>query len=202
MEEEDRKREAAIASAACLQPNYNSKKGLNSAQISKFQLCGSSAYPSCCIKDLHSHIIELKDLASVWMVVSHGMELHRRRLKIKAKSKVKDKSKGTLVETENYNVKDVYAKCKEIMDEKLIKTAEDPRITTADLSSSQEDNTVSKKRQKLHWGILYVLMKHVFYLLQARHQGAMGKEIQHVEISWNAASMLDSSKEDSVVDLF
>lgn len=56
------------------------------------------------------------------------------------------------METENYNVKDVYAKCKEIMDEKLIKTAEDPRITTADLSSSQEDNTVSKKRQKLHWG--------------------------------------------------
>ncbi|KAM3285946.1 hypothetical protein P3S67_024745 [Capsicum chacoense] len=117
MEEEDRKREAAIASAACLQPNYNTKKGLNSAQISKFQ------------------------------------ELHRRRLKIKAKSKVKDKSKGTLVETENYNVKDVYAKCKEIMDEKLIKTAEDPRITTADLSSSQEDNTVSKKRQQLHWGL-------------------------------------------------
>lgn len=43
------------------------------------------------------------------------------------------------------------------MDEKSIETAKDVRITlsissTTDLSSSQEDNTLSKKRQKLHWG--------------------------------------------------
>ncbi|MCD7457884.1 hypothetical protein HAX54_036521 [Datura stramonium] len=122
MEEDDRRREAAIASAPSLQPNFTSKKGLNPAQISKFQ------------------------------------ELHRRRLKIKAKSKVKDKSKGTLVETEKYNGKDVNAKCKEIMDEKSIKTAEDPGITSSigsmtGFSSSQEDNALSKKRQKLHWGL-------------------------------------------------
>ncbi|XP_055803619.1 LOW QUALITY PROTEIN: uncharacterized protein LOC129872725 [Solanum dulcamara] len=122
MEEDDGRREAAIASAPSLQPNFTTKNGVNPAQISKFQ------------------------------------ELHRRRLKTKTKSKVKDKSKGTLVESEMYNGKDVNAKCKEIIDEKLIKTAKDPRITlsigsTTDLSSSQEDNTLSKKRQKLHWGL-------------------------------------------------
>ncbi|MCD7452992.1 hypothetical protein HAX54_019051 [Datura stramonium] len=37
MEEDDRRREAAIASAPSLQPNFTSKKGLNPAQISKFQ---------------------------------------------------------------------------------------------------------------------------------------------------------------------
>lgn len=61
------------------------------------------------------------------------------------------------METEKYNGKDVNAKCKEIMDEKSIKTAKDPRITLSmgsmtDLSSSQENDTLSKKRQKLHWG--------------------------------------------------
>ncbi|XP_016508274.1 uncharacterized protein LOC107825869 isoform X2 [Nicotiana tabacum] len=126
MEEDDGRREAAIASAPSLQPNFTSKKGLNPAQISKFH------------------------------------ELHRRRLKIKARSKVKDKSKGTLAEVGKYHGKDNNAKCKEAMGEKSIKTAEDPRITLSissltDLSSSQEDNLVghslSKKRQKLHWGL-------------------------------------------------
>ncbi|CAN4083192.1 unnamed protein product [Withania somnifera] len=122
MEEEDERREAAIASAASLQPNFIPKKGVNPAQISKFQ------------------------------------ELHQRRLKIKAKSKFKDESKGNLVETEKCNGKDVNAKRKEIMDEKSIKSADDPRITLSigsmtDLSSSNEDNRVSKKRQKLHWGL-------------------------------------------------
>lgn len=84
--------------------------------------------------------------------------MHRRRLKIKAKSKVKDKTKGTVVSTKKYNGEDVNAKCKAIMDEKSIETAKDVRITlsissTTDLSSSQEDNTLSKKRQKLHWGL-------------------------------------------------
>ncbi|KAJ8545885.1 hypothetical protein K7X08_018468 [Anisodus acutangulus] len=124
MEEDDGRREAAIASAPSLQPNFNPKKGLNPSQISKFQ------------------------------------ELHRRRLKIKAKSKVKDKSKGTLDEAEKYNGKVVNTKCKEIMDEKSIKTAKDPRITlsiSSMMEPSQEDNlaghTLSKKRQKLHWGL-------------------------------------------------
>ncbi|KAK6798181.1 hypothetical protein RDI58_005883 [Solanum bulbocastanum] len=122
MEEDDGRREAAIASAPSLQPNFTNKNGVNHAQISKFQ------------------------------------ELHQRRLKIKAKSKVKDKSKRTLVSTKKYNGEDVNAKCKEIMDGKSIETAKDPRITlsissTTDLSSSQEDNTLSRKRQKLHWGL-------------------------------------------------
>ncbi|XP_060194469.1 uncharacterized protein LOC132623697 [Lycium barbarum] len=127
MEEDDGRREAAIASAPSLRPNFTPKKGLNPSQLSKFQ------------------------------------ELHRRRLKIKAKSKskVKDKSKG-LDKAGKYNGKDVNAKCKEIMDEKSIKAAEDPRITLSigsmtDLSPSQEDSlaghTLSKKRQKLHWGL-------------------------------------------------
>ncbi|XP_004232346.2 uncharacterized protein [Solanum lycopersicum] len=122
MEEDDGRREAAIASVPSLQPNFTNKNGVNNAQVSKFQ------------------------------------ELHRRRLKIKAKSKVKDKTKGTVVSTKKYNGEDVNAKCKAIMDEKSIETAKDVRITlsissTTDLSSSQEDNTLSKKRQKLHWGL-------------------------------------------------
>ncbi|KAK4367973.1 hypothetical protein RND71_011765 [Anisodus tanguticus] len=124
MEEDEGRREAAIASAPSLQPNFTPKKGLNPCQISKFQ------------------------------------DLHRRRLKIKAKSKVKDKSKGALDEAEKYNGKVVNTKCKEIMDEKSIKTAKDPRITLSISSMtepSQEDNlaghTLSKKWQKLHWGL-------------------------------------------------
>ncbi|CAN4079953.1 unnamed protein product [Withania somnifera] len=121
MEQDDERREAAIASTPSLQSNFATKKGLNPAQISKFQ------------------------------------ELHQRRLKIKAKSKVKDKSKGTLVGTKKYSGKDVDAKCKDL-DEKSIQIAEDPRISLSvgsrtDLSSSKEDNTLSKKRQKLHWGL-------------------------------------------------
>ncbi|XP_018629042.1 uncharacterized protein [Nicotiana tomentosiformis] len=140
-EDDDGRREAAIASVPSLQPNFTSKKGLNPAQISKFQ------------------------------------ELHRRRLKIKARSKVKDKSKekfsGTLAEVGKYHGKDVNAKCKEAMGEKSIKIVEDSRITLpisslTDLSSSQEDNLVghslSKKRQKLHWG--YDLSKCLLLLEQ------------------------------------
>lgn len=72
-----------------------------------------------------------------------------------------------------YHGKDNNAKCKEAMGEKSIKTAEDPRITLSissltDLSSSQEDNLVghslSKKRQKLHWG--YDLSKCLLLLEQ------------------------------------
>ncbi|WMV16853.1 hypothetical protein MTR67_010238 [Solanum verrucosum] len=134
MEEDDGRREAAIGSAPSLQPNFTNKNGVNNAQISKFQT-----------KEIQNLLAELR-------------ELHRRRLKIKAKSKVKDKSKGTLVSTKKYNGEDVNAKCKEITDENSIETAKDPRITlsissTADLSSSQEDNTLSRKQQKLHWGL-------------------------------------------------
>lgn len=72
-----------------------------------------------------------------------------------------------------YHGKDVNAKCKEAMGEKSIKIVEDSRITLpisslTDLSSSQEDNLVghslSKKRQKLHWG--YDLSKCLLLLEQ------------------------------------
>lgn len=44
MEEDDRRREAAIASEPSLQPNFTTKNGVNAAQISKFQVISFSSF--------------------------------------------------------------------------------------------------------------------------------------------------------------
>lgn len=44
MEEDDGRREAAIASVPSLQPNFTNKNGVNNAQVSKFQVISFSPY--------------------------------------------------------------------------------------------------------------------------------------------------------------
>ncbi|XP_019182454.1 PREDICTED: uncharacterized protein LOC109177532 [Ipomoea nil] len=126
MEEDDERREAAIASAPSLRPNFRPTSGITSDQLSKFQ------------------------------------ELHRRRLQIKSRSKTKNYSrKGNVNGHGKSHGKDSNAKeCLEHMNEEVDGPTEDlavPKSSLADISSSQQDNTVShnesSKRQKLHWGL-------------------------------------------------
>ncbi|KAL2335257.1 hypothetical protein Fmac_016470 [Flemingia macrophylla] len=72
MEEEDRKREAAIASTPCLQPNFN-RKGVSQVQLSKF-------------RELHKRRLQLKS---------------KSKFKTKSKDGINKKSQGGSLSSQN-----------------------------------------------------------------------------------------------------
>ncbi|GAA0139146.1 hypothetical protein LIER_00755 [Lithospermum erythrorhizon] len=124
--EEDERREAAIASSQSLRPDYKPEKptSITQTQLSKFQ------------------------------------ELHRRRLQLKSKSTIKKKTKGRYEGTIKSQRNNSNAEECEV--DKLIGTsAEQPPPMYGENSSNCSNNegesvvafSVSKTRQKLHWGL-------------------------------------------------
>ncbi|XP_057949951.1 uncharacterized protein LOC131144961 isoform X2 [Malania oleifera] len=114
--EEDKRREAAIASSPSLQPNFKSES-VTEDQISKFQ------------------------------------ELHRRRLQIKSRSKGQKKSKDGIGKSDTKGLRDGNSSIPS--NDSSISISKSNIVS--DNSVLQQDNLaidlVSKKRQKLHWGL-------------------------------------------------
>ncbi|THG23770.1 hypothetical protein TEA_011660 [Camellia sinensis var. sinensis] len=202
-EEEDERREAAIATRASLQPNFK-PDGVSQSQLSKFQVG-----------------IAYEPRNWVGMRYHETKELHRRRLQIKAKSKIKKKAKGEILvgisgENSKSRVKNLDAN--DVTEEISSKETDHSSVsilkgnTTKDTFSQQQENVAvhigTKKRQKLHWGyhlpfklvlisdtnvniIMMIIYVQGRLEVDAGHERKVGKESQHVERAARGAEAVE-----------
>ncbi|XP_009793228.1 uncharacterized protein [Nicotiana sylvestris] len=126
MEEDDGRREAAIASAPSLQPNFTSKKGLNPAQISKFH-------------ELHRRRLKIKA-----------------RSKVKDKSKGTLAEVGKYHgKDDNAKCKEAMGEksIKTAEDPRITLSISSLTDLSSSQEDNLVGHSLSKKRQKLHWGL-------------------------------------------------
>ncbi|KAL5148786.1 hypothetical protein HKD37_13G035768 [Glycine soja] len=141
-EEEDRRREAAIASSSCLRPNFN-PKGITQDQLSKFRV-GAPFH------SVHYSFFSTSP-------TSKKLELHKRRLLLKSKSKFKMKSKdrankkshGDVLSSQNGGTQGSN------VDHKESNLWNDCEGFDSRYEDSKDDIPVmsAPKKQKLHWGL-------------------------------------------------
>ncbi|OIT38044.1 PREDICTED: uncharacterized protein LOC109239953 isoform X2 [Nicotiana attenuata] len=126
MEEDDGRREAAIASAPSLQPNFTSKKGLNPAQISKFQ-------------ELHRRRLKIKARSKVKDkskgTLAEVGKYHGKDVNAKCKEAMGEKS------------------IKTAEDPRITLSISSLTDLSSSQEDNLVGHSLSIKRQKLHWGL-------------------------------------------------
>ncbi|XP_016435874.1 uncharacterized protein LOC107762068 isoform X4 [Nicotiana tabacum] len=125
-EDDDGRREAAIASVPSLQPNFTSKKGLNPAQISKFQ-------------ELHRRRLKIKARSKVKDkskgTLAEVGKYHGKDVNAKCKEAMGEKS------------------IKIVEDSRITLPISSLTDLSSSQEDNLVGHSLSKKRQKLHWGL-------------------------------------------------
>ncbi|KAA8547788.1 hypothetical protein F0562_004217 [Nyssa sinensis] len=125
MEEEDERREATIASAPSLQPNFK-PSGVNQAQLTKFQ-------------ELHRRRLQIKARSKI-------------KTKSKGISDEASKSHRKHLDTEDCTDENLSETIKEDSSVSISKGNDIRGIPSLQLDNVAAQ-VASKKRQKLHWGL-------------------------------------------------